>query len=273
VGKLLAVVKESLLDKKWVLSGLGVLIGLLAYYLFYLLETMDFEALQAYFDSLPESMKALFGDLNISNPYSMMNYYLFAFLWLYCGIYLIYMASSLVSQEIEDRSIDLVLSKPVSRGTYLMGKIIFLFVFIIGLMGLITVFFGLGMGSSGVFLEEGLYWDRVWAVFLVATLHLGTLGMTAVFASTIFLSTKRTMAVAVAVMFLMFFIGGSYSLLGPGIDIPIDQVSTWFYYNTSQYFGSGNYKNFLRDVLVLGGYNIGLILASLIVFRERDIPV
>ena len=81
------------------------------------------------------------------------------------------------------------------------------------------------------------------------------------------------MVAAVIVMFLMFFIGGSYSFMGPGIGDPVQYASTWFYYNPGQFFGAGNFGSFLRDVLVLGGINLGLVVASLVVFRKRDIPV
>jgi len=273
VRKPLAIIKEDLLDKKWSLVGLGVLIGLLGYYVINMLSTMDFSELQAYTDSLPDAAKALLGDLDITNPYSLVNAYFISFLWLYVGIYLVYMASSVVPQEVENHTIDLVLSKPVSREKYLTGKIIFLYVFIASLMALIMLFIAGGMGSSTVFIEEGLYWERVLATFLIATLHLGTLATTAVFFSTIFLSTKKTMAAAVITMFLMFFIGGSYSFMGPAVGDPVQYVSTWFYYNPAQFFGAGNFDNFLRDVLVLGWVNLGLVAASLVVFRKRDVPI
>ncbi len=107
----------------------------------------------------------------------------------------------------------------------------------------------------------------------MATLHLGTLAMTAVFFSTLFLNTKRTMAAAVVMMFLMFFLGGSYSSIGVTLSNPLQYASTWFYYNPAQFFGAGNFDNLLRDVLVLVGTNLGLVIASLIVFRKRDLPV
>jgi hypothetical protein len=97
--------------------------------------------------------------------------------------------------------------------------------------------------------------------------------MTAVFFSTLFLNTKRTMAAAIVTMFLMFFLGGSYSSIGSTISNPLQYASTWFYYNPAQFFGVGNFSNFLRDTLVLIGTNIGLIIASLIIFRKRDIPI
>lgn len=269
-----AILKEDLMDKKWLLVGLGVLIGLLGCYVIYMLSTMDFSQMQAYIDSLPDSVKALLGgQLNVTNPYSLFNAYFFSFLWLYCGIFLVYMASSIVSQEVENNTIDLVLSKPVSREKYLTGKIIFLYVFTAFLMGLIVALVAVGMGASNVFIEQGLYWERLGAVFLTATLHLGTLAMTAVFFSTVFLNTKKTIAAAVVTMFLMFFAGGSYGTAGDAGSNPLQYASTWFYYNPAQYFGTGTFGNFAGDIAVLTAVNVGLIIASLFVFRKKDIPV
>ena len=97
--------------------------------------------------------------------------------------------------------------------------------------------------------------------------------MTAVFFSTVFLSTKKTLAAAVITMFLMFFLGGSYGTAGVAVSNPLRYASTWFYYNPAQYFGTGNFTNFASDVAVLICVNVGLIIASIFVFRKRDIPV
>ncbi len=194
-------------------------------------------------------------------------------MWLYCGIFLVYMASSLLPQDVENHTIDLTLSKPVSREEYLLGKIMFVYLFIVALMAIITVFVAFGMASSELFIQEGLYWERLAAVSLIATLHLGTLVMTAVFASTVFLDAKRTTAVAVVVMFVMFFIGDFSAIMSPTVGESLQYFSTWFYYKPAQVFGAGNFANLAGDALVLLGINVALIVASLVVFRKRDIPV
>ena len=270
--KLLLILKEDLLDKKWFLIGLGVLVGLLSCYVVFLISTWDLSSLQAYLQSLPESYRALLGQPDVANPYSFLNGFFFSFLWLYCGVFLIYLASNLVPQEVENNTLDLVLSKPVSRERYLTGKIIFLYVFTAILMSLVILLTAIAMGASSVFVEEGLYWERLWAVFLAANLHLGTLTMTAVFFSTLFLSTKKTMGAAVVTMFLMYFIGGAYGAAGSATN-PLQPLSTWSYYNPTQFFGAGNFGNFFSDMLVLLSVNVGLIIASIIVFKKRDIPV
>jgi ABC-type transport system involved in multi-copper enzyme maturation permease subunit len=268
------IAKEDVFDKKWSIIGVGVLVGLMGLYVINMFVSMDLSQLEDYINSLPESMIALLGgELDITNPYSFTSSYIYSFMWLYCGIFLVYMASSLVPQDVENHTIDLTLSKPVSREEYLIGKIAFIYIFIIVLMAIITAFIASGIVSSEIFIQEGIYWERVAATTLIAILHLGTLTMTAVFASAIFLDAKKTTLMAVIVMFVLFFIGDFSPVMNPDIGNTLQYFSTWFYYNTSQVFGAGNFTNLVRDVLVLGGINIALIVASLYVFRKRDIPV
>jgi ABC-type transport system involved in multi-copper enzyme maturation permease subunit len=268
------IAREDVFDKKWAIVGVGVLVGLMSLYVINMFVSMDFSQLQDYIDSLPDSMIALLGgELDITNPYSFTSSYIYSFMWLYCGIFLVYMASSLVPQDVENHTIDLTLSKPVSREEYLIGKILFIYVFISALMAIITVFIATGMVSSEIFIQKGIYWDRVAAATFLSVLHLGTLVMTAVFASTVFLDAKKTTLAAVIVMFVMFFIGDFSPVMSPEIGNTLQYFSTWFYYDTTQVFGAGNFTNLARDVLVLAAINIALIAASIFVFRKRDIPV
>lgn len=268
------IAKEDVFDKKWSIIGVGVLVGLMGLYVINMFNSMDFSQLEDYINSLPDSMIALLGgELDITNPYSFTSSYIYSFMWLYCGIFLVYLASSLVPQDVENHTIDLTLSKPISREEYLIGKIAFIYIFILALMAIITVFIATGIVSSELFIQEGIYWDRVAAATLIAILHLGTLVMTAVFASTIFLDAKKTTLVAVIVMFVMFFIGDFSPVMNPDIGNTLQYFSTWCYYNTSQVLGAGNYANLARDVLVLGTINIALIVASLYVFHKKDIPL
>jgi len=268
------IAKEDVFDKKWSIIGVGVLVGLMGLYVINMFNSMDFSQLEDYINSLPDSMIALLGgELDITNPYSFTSSYIYSFMWLYCGIFLVYLASSLIPQDVENHTIDLTLSKPISREEYLIGKISFIYIFILALMTIITVFIATGIVSSDLFIQEGIYWDRVAAATLIAILHLGTLVMTAVFASTIFLDAKKTTLVAVIVMFVMFFIGDFSPVMNPDIGNTLQYFSTWFYYNTSQVLGAGNYANLARDVLVLGTINIALIVASLYVFHKKDIPL
>lgn len=271
--KILEIIKQDILDKKWTILGIGLLIGIMGFYVISLISSLDFTQMQAYIESLPEAMWALLGgELDLTNPYSLVNSYFYSFIWLYLGIYIIYVISNLIPQEIENQTIDLTLSKPLTRTKYILAKTIFVFVFIASLVGITTIFVVIGIASSSQFLEYGLYWDRVLAAFLMVTLHLGTMAMTAVFFSTIFLDSKKTTMFSIITMFIMFFIGDFSPLMNPDMGNIIKYASTWSYYNPAKFFGAGNYTTFPQNTIILLTINIALIIASLIILRKKDIP-
>lgn len=272
--KPLEIIKQDILDKKWSILGMGILIGLMGFYVISLISSLDFTQMQAYIESLPEAFRAILGGtLDLTNPYSLTNAYFYSFIWLYLGIFIIYVISNLIPQEIENHTIDLTLSKSITRTKYILGKISFVFIFIASLCAITSIFIALGMMSSPSFLDYGIYWDRVVTAFLLVTLHLGTMAMTAILFSTIFLDTKKTTVAAVVVMFMMFFIGEFSSLMNPEIGKSLQYASTWAYYNTGQVFGAGNISSFPQNILVLGTINVVLAILSLIVFRKKDLPV
>ncbi len=111
-------VKELILEKKFMILILGGVIGLLSFFIIAMLEDLDLQSLEDILSMLGgfEELLDFFGGLAVmSNPYGFWSLEILSFIWLYAGIYLIFMASSLLSQEVEDKTIDLSLSKPISR--------------------------------------------------------------------------------------------------------------------------------------------------------------
>ena len=72
--KSLEITKEDILDKKWAIIGIGILVGLIGFYVISLFSSLDFTQMKDYIDSLPEAMWALLGgELDLTNPYSLTN--------------------------------------------------------------------------------------------------------------------------------------------------------------------------------------------------------
>jgi hypothetical protein len=84
--------------------------------------------------------------------------------------------------------------------------------------------------------------------------------------------SMKTETVAVIVMFIMFFIGDFSPVMNLDVYNTLQYFSTWFYYDTTHIFGTVNYVNLARDMLLLATINIALI-ASLYVLRKRDIQI
>jgi len=272
--KVLSIIIEHLHEKRWISLGFGLLIGLLGLLFTMFLDILDIDSMAEMVEFFPPELLDFVGGADsFTSPYGFVNVELFAYVWVFVGFFFVYIASgSSLPTEVDDKTIDLILSKPISRSSYLVGKIIFLYVFITCVLALVYTFIGLGMATSQSFIDYGLHWDRLFAVYIITIVHVGTLVMTALLFATITLSSKKTMGAALGIMFVMFFIGTFWGLF-PEDQQVIKYFSTWFYFSTEALFVQGNFDNFLRDILVLIGVNVALIVPSLLIFRRRDIPV
>ena len=265
-------VKELILEKKFTILILGGVIGLLSFFIVVIIEDMDLQAMEDILSIYPEDLMAFMGDLGVmANPYGFWALEILSFIWLYVGIYLIFIASSLLSRDVENKTIDLSLSKPISRYNFLGSKITFLYVFNMTVIG---IFFLITLGSMAVsptFRTEGIFLDRLFATYFSVVLFLGALAMVAKFSSTIFLSTKKSLTVGVMFLFIMFFLGSFYVYMDEAIQ-DIKYVSIFYYYNPVDYLVKADSALFTRDIIVLGVINGVLITGSLIVFNKKDIP-
>ncbi|MEE9378251.1 MAG: ABC transporter permease subunit [Candidatus Lokiarchaeia archaeon] len=263
-------VKELILEKKFAIIILGGVLGLFSFFMVNLIGSLDF-AFEDIMDILPEEFLAFFGDMEaITNPYGFWALEIMSFIWIYAGIYIVFMASSLLSHEVENKTIDLSLSKPISRYKFLGSKITFLFVFIMTAIG---IFFLISLGSmaaSSIFRAEGLFFEFV-ATYFSVVLFLGALAMVAKFISTIFLSTKKSMALGVMIIFIMFFLGEFYIYMDEAIQ-DIKYISIFYYFNPVDYLINPDVVIFTRDIVVLGAVNGALIVGSLFIFNRKDIP-
>ncbi|MBY8990581.1 MAG: ABC transporter permease subunit [Candidatus Lokiarchaeota archaeon] len=264
--------KESILSKKYILLILGGIIGLLSYFIINMLESLDLAAIESVINAFPEGFLEFFGDIEIfANPYGFWSLEILTFMWLYAGIYIVFMASGLLSREVEEKTIDLTLSKPITRYSFLGSKISFLYIFIAATMGIFFLITMGGMAFSSTFQGEGLFFDRLWLTYISVILFLGALAMIAMLFSTIFLTTRKSMALGVIILFLMFFLGEFYVYMDESVQ-GIKYISIFYYFNPSEYLVHSDFTLYLRDIIILGYINTGLIVASLLVFVKKDIP-
>ena len=271
MSQFLTIVKEYIKDKKWATILLGGITGLFGLFTIYIFSDLDLEALDSLMAMFPEGMLDFFGGMvAMTNPYGWLTIEVLGFLWLYAGIYLVFSASSLLSQDIEEKTIELSLSKPITRTKYLGSKIVSLYMIITIMMALTFLIISGTIATSQMFIDEGLYWDRVWGTYVIVVLFLSALSMIAFFGSTIFLNTKKAMVIGIVALFLMFFIDGFYSYMEEIENLKY--FTLFFYYNPLDYLVHADIDLFIRDIIVLASINAALVIGSLIVFNKKDIP-
>jgi len=265
-------VKELILEKKFMILILGGGIGLLSILIIAMVGDLDLQSMQDVFNSFPEGLMDFLGDMAVlANPYGFWTMEMLSFIWLYAGILFIFTASSLLSQEVEKKTIDLSLSKPISRYNFLGSKITFLYIYIMATIGIFFLITLGSMANSSIFRAEGISLEKLLASYFSVVLFLGALAMVAKFFSTIFLSTKKSMALGVIVLFIMFFLGEFYVYMDESIQ-GIKYISIFYYFNPVEYMVNADFAIFTRDIIVLGSINIALIIGSLLIFNKKDIP-
>ena len=272
MNKVIYLLKENLWDKKWIILGMGGLIGLLAFGIIQILGTMDLAQIQSILSSFPPGYLDFFGDsvAAISSPYGFLSLEFLSFMWLYAGIFIIYVAGGLISQEVEEKTIELALTKPIKRYEFLGSKIYFLYAFIGSMMGITFLITMTGVLTSPIFLENGIYLERLWSTCLITILFLAALAMFTVLFSTVFLKSKKALAFGITVLFIMYFLT-SFAPYMQDFEI-IKIISIFSYYDPPQYLVYANGFVFLRDLIVLSSVNIALIIGSLLIFNKKDIP-
>jgi hypothetical protein len=86
------------------------------------------------------------------------------------------------------------------------------------------------------------------------------------------MTRKQATGAAFSIMVVFFIIGTFHSFFDEGIQ-DIKYLSLFFYYDPTRLIVSLDSTNVVRDVLILSGYSVVLLLASIAVFNKRDIPV
>ena len=267
MSQFLTIVKEQIVDKKWITLLMGGMIGGMAFLIIAMIGEMDFEAMMA---GYPPELMAIFGLDDFSNPYSFLSIEVFTTIWMLVGIYLITFTSLIVPQEIDEKTMELLLSKPITRTKFLSAKIVSIYVIIAILLAIGFLMTSGFLPLSPDFVEEGLYFDRLWAAYVAVVLFLGLISMFTLFCSTIFLHSKKAMVLGIVVLFVMFFIDGFYGYLEELENLK--WFTIFYYYDPTAYLVDPELVWYIRDLIVLASLNVVFMIGSLVVFNKKDIP-
>lgn len=228
--------------------------------------------LEEAFEAYPEVIRLMVGQFASLGEFGgFLNIYLFSISWFYFGIYFILKSGQNIPKEIDFKTIDIVLSKPITRTEFTLGKYLsflveMLFIFY-GIM--VSVLLGIMIfptaTASPIFLNEIIFaflWNYIFMVALIST---------GFFFST-FLSSKKSLAFGFGVIIFFYAIGQFWKAFPEGVQ-DIKRISIFFYSDMSNLLVNHIWDNVGLHILILLTYSIVLAISAVIIFNKRDIPV
>ena len=227
-----------------------------------------------YLNAMPEQLRASMGIAGEAESALMFNAGAFTYLgflnveyisWLplLLGIYAVVYCGGLISKEVERGTLDVVLSQPVERTTFLLSK----------LAGFLTLALAATVASTiavllgAVTIGEDANLSNVLAVHAVSFLLVAAITGYSTLASCLSLDPGRSLAVAgilTALTYFTNFLGSAIGAVGW-----VKYGSLFYYYDSLQVIAEGEIN--WAGVAVYVGVFVITTAASVLVFRRKDL--
>ncbi|WP_227355558.1 ABC transporter permease subunit [Haladaptatus salinisoli] len=249
-----------------VLSVLLALLSVLMVALFPSIESSGAD-IDAYWESLPPAMKAAFGasggGFSLTTIEGFLAVEIYQFFWLLLlGIYVAYVAGSLIAGDVERDRLDVLLAAPVSRSTVLVEK----FVSLLPTILVLNVVVGAVVYGSIVAVGESASMVDVAMVHLLSIPYLLACGAIGLLLSVLFDRADIAQRGGLGAVFALFLLDSVSE--SAGVDW-LGAISPTRYYDPTAILVSGEYD--WAGAAVLLGATVALVLVSRAVFRRKDI--
>lgn len=226
------------------------------------------ESIDMWADNLPEFAMTTFGrstlEMSMVGGYLNIEFYQWGWV-LILGVYFAFVSSSLISREIENKTIDMLLSNPVSRARVVLEKFLGLLPAII-LMNVATPVVILGCLK---YINEAIDMTYLFYTHFVSIFYLGAICALGVLLSVIFDETRRANVLAIGVvsgmyiMEILSLISEKYAALG--------KISVIHYYDPGEILVHHTIE--ITDVVILLIMTAMLLTAAVLYFEKRDIAI
>jgi ABC-2 type transport system permease protein len=222
------------------------------------------ELLEAY----PESMKKAFGmdQLNFGTLIGFYGIEIYMMTTLLGSIYAVMLASNILAKEENEKTIEFLLSKPVTRSQIVTQKLLSVIVNILILNGISTIVSLIGFQ----FAEDANVPVKTFTLLVTATilLHL-TFATIAFMFSSLMRKTRNILSVSLAVVIITYFMS-----VFSGVSEDLDILK---YFSPFKYFDAANIinENKLEPLYVFLMATIIMIsiLVAFMIYRKKDIAV
>jgi ABC-2 type transport system permease protein len=224
--------------------------------------------MQEYINNLPESLLSIFGrsELDITILEGFLNMELYQWGWvLLLGVYFAFISSSLISKEIENKTIDMLLSNPVSRGRIVLEKFLGLVPSII----LINITMPLVIIGCAAYINETIDVTYLFYTHFASIPYFFAACALGILFSVIFDEARRANTLVIGTVFAMYIIE-ALSLLSEKYSA-IGKISLSHYYDPGKILIEHDVD--IMGIAILFLITAILLIAAIIYFQRRDIAV
>jgi ABC-2 type transport system permease protein len=247
--------------------GLGT--GIITLFLTIIFPATNIENAEAISASWPPIMKDLFGDPihAFTNIYGWLHLQIFHITyWMVYSVLAAMLASRIVAIEVEKKTIDILLSTPLTRTQLITSR--FLALILILLLAIVPTFLGALTGIA--LLDFPVLWGKLIYTFLI-----GFLLMLCAAALTLLISVFKpgqlfSLFTTLGLLAFMFLYTESLTKMIPFVR-KISFLSLFNFYQPSDILINNNF--FVPDSIILFIISVILLFASITAFNKRDIYI
>ena len=221
---------------------------------------------QEYIDAMPPIMKAFIGEeiLDITTPEGFLTVEYFNTTWLLImGVFSCLSAGALVAEETERRTLEILLSAPVTRTRFVASKFagFLTLLFLLALASLLSL--SLGMAQIG----ERIEFRLMAYAFLSGTVCVAAIGSIALWFSCLFNRQRQAVGAAIVTFIFLYMFNAVAALLE---QYPIlGYLSLIHYYDASKIFRHQAMS--WPDMIILLGVMSVMFAVSILTFRRKEI--
>ncbi len=223
---------------------------------------------QDYIEALPAFLKAFLGQeiIDITTLEGFLTVEYFNTTWLLItGVFCCLFAGALIAEEAEKKTLEIVLSAPVTRTRFMITKFAGFLTLLVFLSAVSFLGINLGVLQIGEEMDKRL----MVYIFLSGTTCIATIGCIGLFLSCLFNEQRRAVGATITVFFSLYI----FNL----ISLLLEQYPALRYFSLFQYYDASRiFKQqsiHWPDIVLLIGIFSTMFGASIIAFRRKEIYV
>lgn len=247
----------------------GLCAGVISFFLAIIFPETNMQNAELISSSWPQIMKDLFGD----PIYAFTNVYGWLYLqvyhitfWLIFGVLASILASYIVAKEIEDKTIDILLSTPVSRKEVILNR--FIGIFMLLFISIIPTIAGSVLGI--IMLNYSVNLGTLFSVSIIGFLLSLNFAVITLFVSICIPRQIFSIFISLSILGFMFLYEESLAAVIPFLD-KFSFLSVFHYYRPENILI--HHTDSVLDVIIMSSICIVIMCGSLLSFSKRDILI